>query len=98
MSYPTTIPDWRDKLLAYQPGEDHSEAIYEAQGAASPVVACVTTFNALKAAEGLSEDGLKVLLGAAHLIASGGWHGLAGEAATLIGQRAGELVAEPVAE
>lgn len=89
--YATNIPDWREQLLAYAPAEDHAEAIYEAQGAASPVLACVTAFNALKAAQGLSQDGLKVLLGAAHLIAAGGWHGLAGEAATLIGQRAGEL-------
>lgn len=91
MSYPLNIPDWRDALLAYQPAEDHADAIYLAQAASSPVLACVEAFNTLKAAEGLSESGLKVLLGAAHLIASGGWHGLAGEAATLIGQRAGEL-------
>ena len=89
--YATNIPDWRQQLLAYDPGEDHADGIYEAQGAASPVLACVTAFNAMKAAQGLSADGLKVLLGAAHLIASGGWHGLAGDAATLIGQRAGEL-------
>lgn len=91
LMYPTNIPAWRTSLLAYEPGEDHADAIYEAQAMASPVVATVKAFNALKGADGLSEDGLKVLLGAAHLIASGGWHGLAGEAATLIGQRAREL-------
>lgn len=92
--YPTNIPDWREQLLAYVPAEDHAQAIYEAQAAASPVLAAVSAFNALKAAQGLSGDGLKVLLGAAHLIAAGGWHGLAGDAATLIGQRAGELNAD----
>lgn len=92
MSYPTNITSWRAELLAFQPAEEHVDAIYEAQAAASPVVACVTAFNALKAAQGLTEDGLKVLLGAAHLIAAGGWHGLAGEAATLIGQRAADLI------
>lgn len=91
MSYPTNIPEWRTALLAYEPAEKYADAIYEAQAAASPVVACVTAFNTLKAAADLPEDGLRVLLGAAHLIAAGGWHGLAGEAATLIGQRAKDL-------
>jgi len=90
--YPTTIPAFRDALLAYTPADDHAEAIYAAQGQASPVVQCVDVFNALKAAPDLSQAGLSLLLGSAHLIASNGWFGLAGEAATLIGQRAGELV------
>lgn len=105
MTYPTSIPAFRDALLAYvpgpadQPGEDHTDAIYDAQAQASPVVAAVTVFKALQGAEGLDNDGLALLLGAAHLIAAGGWHGLAGEAATLIGQRAGDLVfSEPSPE
>jgi hypothetical protein len=62
-------------------------------------VQAVETFNALKAAPDITQAGLALLLGSAHLIASNGWFGLAGEAATLIGQRAGELVAgEPVVE
>lgn len=93
MNYPSNLPDWRDALLAYAPGEDHAESIHEAQAAASPVVACVTAFNALRSVQDLPQDGLRVLLGAAHLIAAGGWHGLAGEAATLIGQRAAEFAA-----
>jgi hypothetical protein len=56
------------------------------------VLACVATFDALKAAPDLTQDGLRLLLGAAHLIAAGGWHGLAGDAATLLAQRAGQLV------
>jgi len=91
MTYPTTISAFRDALLAYTPADDHAEAIYTAQGQASPVVQAVETFNALKAAPDLSQAGLSLLLGSAHLIASNGWFGLAGEAATLIGQRAGEL-------
>lgn len=92
MTYPTNITDFRSALLAYEPAEDHTEAIYTAQAAASPVVACVATFNALRAVTGLSQDGLSLLLGSAHLIASGGWHGLASEAATLIGKRAADLI------
>lgn len=99
MSYPTSIPAFRDALLAYQPAEDLTDAIYDAQAQASPVVAAVTVFKALQGAESLDNDGLALLLGAAHLIAAGGWHGLAGEAATLIGQRAGDLVvSEPSPE
>lgn len=93
MNYPTNIPDWRNALLAYSPAEDHADAIYEAQSAASPVVAAVAAFGALKSAQSLTGEGLSVLLGAAHLIAAGGWHGLAGEAATLIGRRAAEFAA-----
>jgi hypothetical protein len=89
--YPTDIPSFRAALLAYEPAPDHAERIYAAQAAASPVLACVTTFDALKSAPELTQDGLMVLLGAAHLIAAGGWHGLAGEAASVLAQRASQL-------
>jgi hypothetical protein len=92
MSYPITITTFRDALLAYQPEAEHEAAIFTAQGIASPVVQCVEVFRALRSAEGLDNDGLSLLLGAAHLIASGGWHGLASEAVTLISNRAGDLV------
>lgn len=91
MTYPTDIPSFRAALLAYEPAPDHAEAIYAAQAAASPVLACVASFDALKAAPDLAQGGLSLLLGAAHLIAAGGWHGLAGEAATLLAQRASQL-------
>jgi hypothetical protein len=92
MTYPTDIPSFRAALLAYAPAEDHAEAIYAAQAAASPVLACVSAFDALKVAPDLTQHGLLVLLGAAHLIASGGWHGLAGEAATILAQRGRDYV------
>jgi hypothetical protein len=90
--HPTDIPSFRATLLLYEPAPDHAERIYAAQAAASPVLACVTTFDALKAVPDLMQDGLTVLLGAAHLIAAGGWHGLAGEAANVLAQRAGQLL------
>jgi hypothetical protein len=92
VSYPVDIPAFRAALLAYAPAEDHAGAIYEAQGAGSPVVQAVGTFNALKAVPDLSNDALGLLLGAAHLIASGGWHGLAGDAATILAQRGRDYV------
>ena len=95
MTYPTNTPDWRALLLAYNPQEDQAEAIHEAQAAASPVVGCVTVFNALKSVPDLDQNGVKLLLGAAHLIAAGGWHGLSGEAAMLIGQRARDVMPDP---
>lgn len=91
MTYPTTIPDFRTALLAYEPADDHADAIYTAQGHASPVVQCVEVFNALKAAPDITQAGLSLLLGSAHLIASGGWHGLAGEAAIVLAAKAGQL-------
>jgi hypothetical protein len=98
MAYPDTIPAFRDALLAYAPVEDHAEAIYDAQAQASPVVQAVRVFETLKAVPDLTQDGLALLLGAAHLIAAGGWHGLAGEAATVLASRAPELAApEPEA-
>ena len=91
MSYPTTIPEFQAALIAYEPAEDHAERIYTAQAAGSVVLASVTTFDALKSAPDLTQGGLSLLLGAARLIASGGWHGLAGEAATVLATRASEL-------
>lgn len=91
MSYPTDIPAFRTALLAYEPAEDHAEAIYEAQAHPSIVVQAVRVFEALKGAEGLTQPGLALLLGAAFLITSGGWHGLSGEAAALLAARASEL-------
>lgn len=88
--YPTNRDDFRAALLAYAPPEDVQEAIYAAQAATSVVVAAVEVFNTLKTID-VDEAGLRLLLGAAHLIAAGGWYGLSGEAATLLGQRAREL-------
>lgn len=89
--YPNTIPAFRDALLAYQPADDHAEAIYAAHAQASPVVQAVNTFHALKAVPDLSQAGLSLLLGAAYLISSNGWFGLAGEAATVLATRAKDL-------
>ncbi len=98
MSYPTTIPAFRDALFAYQPGEDHADAIYTAQAQGSPVVQAVNTFNALKSAPELTQAGLSLLLGAAYLISSNGWFGLAGEAATILATRASQLQPPEVTE
>lgn len=95
MAYPDTIPAFRDALLSYIPAEDHEAAIYEAQAQASPVAQSVRVFETLKTAESLSNDGLGLLLGAATLIASNGWHGLAGEAVALIAARSADYVHSP---
>jgi hypothetical protein len=95
MTYPTSIPDFRNALLAYEPDEATSEAIYTAQAAGSPVVQAVDVFTVLSGAVDLDQPGLALLLSAAHLIAAGGWHGKAGEAATVLAARAGELEAAP---
>lgn len=94
MSYPDTIPAFRDALLAYAPAEDHEAAIHDAQAQASPVVQAVRVFETLKAVPDLTQGGLALLLSASHLIAAGGWHGLAGEAATVLASRVSELAAE----
>ena len=94
MTYPNSIPAFRDALLAYDPDADQAEAIYGAQEQRSIVVSCVDIFRALRSVDELSQAGLSLLLGSAYLIASGGWHGLAGEATTLIGLRASELIPE----
>lgn len=91
--YPNTITDFRAALLNYQPAAEFEPAIYSAQAASSPVVQCVETFNTLKGAANLDQPGLSLLLGAAYLIAAGGWHGMAGEAATILATRAVELEA-----
>lgn len=96
MNYPADIVSFRTTLMNYQPAEDHADAIWMAQAATSPVGQAVDVFNALKSAPDLSQAGLALLLGAAHLIASGGWYGLAGEAATLLAQRAAQL--QPVSD
>jgi hypothetical protein len=93
MTYPTDIPSFRAALLVYEPAPDHAERIYAAQASASIVLASVATFDALKSAPELSQAGLSLLLGAAHLIAAGGWHGLAAEATTLLITRVSELAA-----
>lgn len=96
MTYPQDIPAFRTVLLNYSPTEDQEETIYSAQGEASVVVQAVKVFQTLRGEPELSDTGLRLLLGSAHLIASGGWHGLAGEAATILAQRAGQLVPVPV--
>jgi hypothetical protein len=94
MTYPNTITAFRNALFAYLPADDQADAIHAAQAHASPVVQAVDTFTALRSVDELSQAGLSLLLGSAYLIASGGWHGLAGEATTLIGLRASELIPE----
>lgn len=95
MAYPDTISTFRDALLNYIPAEDHETAIYDAQAQASPVVQAVRVFETLKTAESLSNDGLGLLLSAATLIASNGWHGLAGDAVALIAARSSDYVHSP---
>jgi hypothetical protein len=92
MSYPTEIPTFRAAVMAYDPPTDIAEAFYVAQGQGSTVVQAVGVFDLLGPVAELDQDGLALLLGAAHLIASNGWHGLAGEAATILATRVGQLV------
>jgi hypothetical protein len=86
MAYPKDIPAFRDALLAYSaPAGEIEEKVAEAQAQASVVVQAVGLFNALKGrvAEMQAADdraGLRLLAGAAHLIAANAWHGLGGEA------------------
>jgi hypothetical protein len=89
--YPTTIVTFRAAVLAYEPDAGIAEAFYAAQSAGSPVVQAVGVFDLLGPVADLDQDGLQLLLGAAHLIAAGGWHGKAGEAVTMIAARVGEL-------
>ena len=89
--YPTTIPDFRAAVLAYLPGTGIEEAFYAVQSAGSPVVQAVGVFDILGPVADLDQDGLRLLLGAAHLIAAGGWHGKAGDAATMLAARVGDL-------
>ena len=91
MTYPTTIPDFRAAVMAYNPPTDIAEAFYVAQGQGSPVVQAVGVFDLLGPVAELDQDGLALLLGAAHLIASNGWFGKASEAATVLATRAGAL-------
>ena len=95
MTYPTTIPDFRAAVLAYVPDTDIEEAFYVAQAHGSPVVQAVGVFDLLGPVAELDQDGLALLLGAAHLIASHGWFGKAGEAATVLATRAQGSVNEP---
>jgi hypothetical protein len=99
MTYPSTIPAFRSALLAYVPPEAHSSVIEGAQMDRSAVLQAIQVFEALKDDAELDNDGLALLLGAAHLIAANGWHGLAGAAVTIVAQRAGEYVApDPIEE
>jgi hypothetical protein len=100
VTYPTNIPDWLNAARAYVPPAEIMEAFYTAVYQASPVLCIVDAFKMLRDRNDLNDlnqDGLKVLIGAADLIRRPGhdYHGLAAEAATLIGQRAGELADEP---
>lgn len=91
MSYPTSIPEFRAAVMAYQPDTGIAEAFYAAQAQGSPVVQAVGVFDLLGPVAELDQDGLRLLLGAAHLIAAGGWHGKAGDAAALLASRAATL-------
>jgi hypothetical protein len=92
MSYPTTIPAFRDALQAYVPAEPNADSIEIAQMERSTVAKAVRVFETLKADTELDNDGLALLLGAAHLIASNDWYALAGDAVTVVAQRAAEYV------
>lgn len=89
--FPSTIPEFRAAVMAYDPDTGIEEAFYAVQSAGSPVVQAVGVFDLLGPVADLDQDGLRLLLGAAHLIASGGWHGKAGDAATVLVTRAGDL-------
>lgn len=93
MRYPTDLTSFKTLLLEYAAPEDSDveTATEGARQARSPVVACVIVFKAFRAAPDLDEGGLRLLVTAAHLIAAGGWHGLAGDAAVVLAERAAEL-------
>lgn len=92
MSYPNTIPTFLDAARALTPPADITAQYYNAVYG-GPVTAAVTVLNLLKDRDDLSQDALKVLLGAADLIRQpqNQWHGLAGEAATVLATRAKDL-------
>jgi hypothetical protein len=96
MNYPTTIPAWREALFAYTPAETPENAdlwasVEQAQRVRSTVVSLVEFFNAAKSHPDLDADGLRLLVGAAHLIAENGFHDLGGEAAVVLATRAGDV-------
>lgn len=100
MDYPQTIPAFLAAARAWQPPADISEAYYAGVFAGSPVSACTEALRLLKDRTDLDAGGLKVLLGAAYLIAlpNNQWHGLGGVAAQVLAQRASELPVEPDAQ
>jgi len=89
--YPTDIPAFRAAALRFDPPEAMRDAFYAVQGEGSPVALAVGVFDLLKASP-VEGDGLKLLLGAAHLIAAQGWNGLGAEAATVLATRSRDLV------
>jgi len=93
MTYPTTIPSFLVAARAWQPPQDISEHYYAAAFGGSPVSASTEALRLLKERNDLDSDGLKVLLGACHLIAlpNNQWHGLGGVAAQTLATRLGEL-------
>jgi hypothetical protein len=91
MTYPQTIQEFRDALLAYDAPVEAAEAIEAAKMRTSIVDQAVGVFNALRGLETLSNESLGLALGAAHLIASGSWHGLGPDAVAFGFARAGEL-------
>jgi len=103
-TYPRTIPDVRDAMLPYElptppaEGDDPlAEArlvLADAQGRASPVVAVVMVFDALKGhIDALDEEGLRLLAGCGHLIATNAWHGKGEEAINVRDQAVAALTA-----
>lgn len=96
MSYPTTVNDWRIALFAYTPAETPENAdlwasVEQAQAVRSVVLSLVDFFHAAKSHADLDADGLRLLVGAAHLIAENGFYGLGGEAAVVLATRAGDV-------
>lgn len=93
MSFPRTVAAFRAALTAYQPAEDIAEHIYAAQAKASIVRQSADVFNALKAMPGLDQDGLRLLVGAAYIMANATWqHGLGTEPVEVLMARAAEII------
>lgn len=97
MSYPKTLSAVRAMLLEYEPSGENP-AYLEAIEKASPVDRIVGAYKALKDAEGLDDDGRRLLCGAASLIATNKWHGLQSEAIVTFADIYPSLSADPAPE
>ena len=92
MTYPKTIAEFLSAARNWTPPQEISEAYYTSVYG-SPVTASTSILSLLKARDDLDNDGLKVLVGAAHIIAEphNQWHGRGAEAASVVAARASEI-------
>lgn len=93
MTYPRTNVAFEDALLRHVPREETAPAITAAQSQASIAERTTTIFEKLRGVPDLTQDELRLVLGAAYLISDGKWFGLGRDATDFMLARAGELQA-----